>query len=105
MENKQILKCILFSDEAKITSCSFTADINWLLKNWKKLVEDMSRNKYFFQVRISHVLLFISICDLFTDSPSYVQILVKIRQNKNNWQSTWQATWFSDSILLNIHWN
>jgi hypothetical protein len=28
MENKQILKCILFSDEAKITSCSFTADIN-----------------------------------------------------------------------------
>jgi hypothetical protein len=35
------------------------------------LVEDVSRNKYFFQVRISHVLGFISICYLFTDSPSY----------------------------------
>jgi hypothetical protein len=34
------------------------------------LVEDMSRNKcFFFQVRISHVLRFISFCDLFTDSP------------------------------------
>jgi hypothetical protein len=35
------------------------------------LVEDISRNKCFFQVRISHVLHFISACDLFTDSPSY----------------------------------
>jgi hypothetical protein len=26
----------------------------------------------FFYVRISHVLYFISICDLFTDFPSYV---------------------------------
>jgi hypothetical protein len=34
------------------------------------LVEDMSRNKCFSPVRISHVLRFISICDLFTDSPS-----------------------------------
>jgi hypothetical protein len=34
------------------------------------LVEDMSRNKCFSQIRISHVLRFISICDLFTDSPS-----------------------------------
>jgi hypothetical protein len=33
----------------------------------------MSRNKCFcFQVRISQVLRFISICDLFTDSPSYL---------------------------------
>jgi hypothetical protein len=32
----------------------------------------MSRNKCFFQVRILHVLSFISICDLFTDSPSYI---------------------------------
>jgi hypothetical protein len=30
----------------------------------------MSRNKLFFQVRTVHVLRFISICDLFTDSPS-----------------------------------
>jgi hypothetical protein len=33
---------------------------------------DMSRNKRFFQVRISRVLRFISKCDLFIDSPSYV---------------------------------
>jgi hypothetical protein len=33
----------------------------------------MSRNKSFFpQVRISHILRFISICGLFTDSSSYV---------------------------------
>jgi hypothetical protein len=37
------------------------------------LVEDMSRNKCFlFQVRISHDLRFISICDVFTDSPLYI---------------------------------
>jgi hypothetical protein len=36
------------------------------------LVEDMSRNKCIFQVRISHVLRFISICGLFTDSPSHI---------------------------------
>jgi hypothetical protein len=36
-----------------------------------RLVEDMSRNKRFFLVRMSHVLRFMSICDLFTDSPSY----------------------------------
>jgi hypothetical protein len=34
-------------------------------------VKDMSRNKCFSQVRISHVLLFRFICDLFTDSSSY----------------------------------
>jgi hypothetical protein len=32
----------------------------------------MSRNKCSFQVPISQVLHFISICDLFTDSPLYV---------------------------------
>jgi hypothetical protein len=30
---------------------------------------DMSRNRRFSQVRVSHVLGFISICDRFTDSP------------------------------------
>jgi hypothetical protein len=35
-------------------------------------VEEMSRNNVFFQVLISHVSRYISICDLFTDSPSYV---------------------------------
>jgi hypothetical protein len=46
-----------------------------LVKRWDKcsnVVEDMSRNKYFSQVRISHVLRFVSICDLFTGSPSYI---------------------------------
>jgi hypothetical protein len=37
------------------------------------LVEDMSRNNFFFfQIRISHVLHFMFICDLFTDFPSYI---------------------------------
>jgi hypothetical protein len=36
----------------------------------------MSRNKCFFQIRISHVLRFISICDLFTDSLSYIYIYI-----------------------------
>jgi hypothetical protein len=36
------------------------------------LVEDMSRNKCFCQVQISHVLRFISICDLLTDFSSYI---------------------------------
>jgi hypothetical protein len=31
----------------------------------------MSKNKCFFQVRISHILL-LSICDLFIDFPSYI---------------------------------
>jgi hypothetical protein len=32
----------------------------------------MSRNKCFVQVRISNILYFISICDIFTDSSSYM---------------------------------
>jgi hypothetical protein len=37
------------------------------------MVEDMSRNKFFFfcEFRISDILRFILICDLFTDSSSY----------------------------------
>jgi hypothetical protein len=34
------------------------------------LVDDMSRNKWYSQVRVSHVLVFMSIRDLFTDSSS-----------------------------------
>jgi hypothetical protein len=44
----------------------------------------MSRNGYFFQVRISHVLRFISICDLFTDSPSYVTMWWRILKDVSN---------------------
>jgi hypothetical protein len=36
---------------------------------WWRICREIN---YFFQVRISHVLRFISICDLFTDSPSYL---------------------------------
>jgi hypothetical protein len=40
------------------------------------LVEDMSRNARYFQVRISHVLHFISLCDIFTDFPLYWESLI-----------------------------
>jgi hypothetical protein len=40
------------------------------------LLEDMSINKCFFQVRISYVLGIISICHLFTDSSSYVDTYI-----------------------------
>jgi hypothetical protein len=36
-------------------------------------VGDMPRNKCFSQVRISHVLRFLSICGLFTDFSSYIE--------------------------------
>jgi hypothetical protein len=39
------------------------------------LAQDMSRNKCFFLLQILHVLHFISISDLFTDSPLCVSIL------------------------------
>jgi hypothetical protein len=39
--------------------------------NISMLVKDMSRHKGFSHVRVSEVLRFIPICDLFTDSPSY----------------------------------
>jgi hypothetical protein len=40
------------------------------------LVEDVSRNKCSFQVRISRVLRSISICVLFIDSPSYYGLAI-----------------------------
>jgi hypothetical protein len=40
------------------------------------VAEDLSRNKCFFQVRISHVLRFISIRDLFTECLSYMTVWV-----------------------------
>jgi hypothetical protein len=53
----------------------YAAGFDALVKRWDKfismLVEDMSRNKSFSHVPISHVLRFISICVLFTDSSSY----------------------------------
>jgi hypothetical protein len=46
------------------------------------LVGDMSRNSWFFQVRISNVLCVISIFYPFTDSPSYYQL----------WLLTWKES-------------
>jgi hypothetical protein len=41
-------------------------------------VGDMTRNKCFFlRIRISHILRFISICDLFTDFRLYI-VLAKL---------------------------
>jgi hypothetical protein len=49
---------------------------NTLVKRWDECINvggDMLRNKCFFGVQISGVLCFISICDLFTESPSQKQ--------------------------------
>jgi hypothetical protein len=42
------------------------------------LVEDISRNKCFFRLQILHVLGFIPICDLFTDSPTYMCVCMYV---------------------------
>jgi hypothetical protein len=46
----------------------YAAGVGALVKRWDKCIpmslEDMSRNKCFFQVRILHVLRFISVCAL-----------------------------------------
>jgi hypothetical protein len=52
----------------------YAAGFGALVKRLDKCInvgEDMPRNKCFLQTWISHVLHFISIYDLFTDSPSY----------------------------------
>jgi hypothetical protein len=45
-----------------------------LVKRWDKSINVgggyVEKEMFFFQVRISHALRFISICDLFTNSPS-----------------------------------
>jgi hypothetical protein len=42
------------------------------------LVGDILRNKCFLQDQISHALRFLSICDIFTESPSYFHTQYKI---------------------------
>jgi hypothetical protein len=52
----------------------YFASFDKLVKRWDKCINvggGFIENKCFFRVRISHVLRFISICDIFTDSPSY----------------------------------
>jgi hypothetical protein len=48
------------------------------------LVEDMSRNKCFSQVIISHVLRVISICDLFSHSSSHSVCKTQSYRFRNN---------------------
>jgi hypothetical protein len=69
-EKVEMEMCKLLREQSKDF---YAAGLDTLVKQWTSvsmLVEDMSRNKCFFQVRISHILRFISICDLFTDSPA-----------------------------------
>jgi hypothetical protein len=53
----------------------YAADFDALVKRWVKCISVgggyVEKQMFFFQVRISHILRFISTCDLFTDSPSY----------------------------------
>jgi hypothetical protein len=42
--------------------------MRWDKTSVSMLVDDISRNKCFFQVQVSHVLRFRSICDVFSDS-------------------------------------
>jgi hypothetical protein len=59
----------------------YAAGFDALAKRWDSvsmLMEDMSRNKCFFFRFEYHVLCSISICDLFTDSPSYIPNFIKI---------------------------
>jgi hypothetical protein len=83
------------------------------------LVEDMLRNN-FFQLRISFVLLSTSICDLFTDSPSYLSCMRKnccrekiyldvltdlyiyICRNYEEWFLAWRMSCFLVCICMYI---
>jgi hypothetical protein len=60
------------------------------------LVEDLLRNKRFFQVWISHVLRFISVCDLFTDSASCFH-------SKAHTRIVWNILWLSNRWLCGRH--
>jgi hypothetical protein len=57
------------------------------------LVEDMSRNKCFSQVRISHILRFISIWGLFTDSSTYKQDKPEYKSNNSSREEIQEAVW------------
>jgi hypothetical protein len=56
----------------------YAAGFDTLVKRWDKCVNvsggHVEKQMFFFQVRISHVLRFISVCDLFTDSPPYRRV-------------------------------
>jgi hypothetical protein len=53
----------------------YAAGFDALVKGWDKCINVgggyVEKLMFFFQIRILYVLRFISICDLFTDSPTY----------------------------------
>jgi hypothetical protein len=68
-----------FVDDEKVeTEVDFhAADFDALVKRWDKYISvdgGFVEKWMFLQVRISHVLCFISMCDIFTDSPSYYPV-------------------------------
>jgi hypothetical protein len=58
----------------------YAAGFDALVKQWDECISVgggyVKKQFFFIQVRISHVLHFVSICDLFTDSPSYISSMV-----------------------------
>jgi hypothetical protein len=60
---------------------SFDAQV----KRWVKCINVGGGyvKKYFFQVEISHILRFISICELFTDSLSYKELYFPTKKFSN----------------------
>jgi hypothetical protein len=59
----------------------------------------MSRNKCSSEVRISHILRFISNCDLFTGIPSYVIDNVNLERKIKNGHGTYSTPRFEDLSL------
>jgi hypothetical protein len=60
----------------KILCCGFRRSgkaMTQVCQRWWRICRETN---IFFQVRISHVLLFISICDVFTNCPSYYILVV-----------------------------
>jgi hypothetical protein len=48
---------------------------------WWRICQEI--NVFFFHIRISHVLRIISICNLFTDPPSHLDMCSTIHQTNN----------------------
>jgi hypothetical protein len=61
-------------------AAGFDALVKWLDKCINAGGGHVKKQKFFSQARISHVLRFTSICDLFTNSPSYFNHLAEARQ-------------------------
>jgi hypothetical protein len=62
-----------FADDEEIVKDLYAASFDTVIMRWKKCISTGGGyvEKCFFQVRKLHVLRFVSICDLFTESPSY----------------------------------